>query len=194
MDGLLGPLLVTVLVLAAAGSLKTLRPQPTATVIAAFPLALGDPARVALARLLGIFEVAVSIWALTTLSSEAFAVVAGLYVLFAAFVLSSLSGSLPVASCGCFGSDDSPPTVGHLVFNAVAAGLASIAASQNMTWSEFDLDVIGSVILLVAVLAGTALSVLALAVLPSVLSLANGSSIPVRVFEVDPHLRNQVSR
>ena len=193
MHGLLGPLLIAALVLAAAGLAKTVRPRPAAAAISTLPLTVDGSLSVTLARMLGIVEVAVAVWAMVTLSAIALAFVAGFYGAFAVFVLLSLNGSVPAASCGCFGSDDSPPTVGHFVFNAVAAGLAIIGATQRIDWAQLNLSVGSFVVLSLVVSVGAAFSVLAMSVLPSVLSLANGTSVPVRNFEIDPHLRSQVN-
>jgi hypothetical protein len=54
--------------------------------------------------------------------------VAASYVGFAAFVGLAMSRGGVVASCGCFGRPDTPPTRLHLVVNVVAACLALAVA------------------------------------------------------------------
>jgi hypothetical protein len=54
------------------------------------------------------------------------------YAGFTAFVLRALVGSSPLASCGCFGKIDTPPTPGHVVVTAVLA-LASAGVATDAT-------------------------------------------------------------
>lgn len=44
---------------------------------------------------------------------------AGLYGAFGLFVAFALRRRIPIASCGCFGKIDTPPSLVHLVLNAV---------------------------------------------------------------------------
>jgi hypothetical protein len=53
-----------------------------------------------------------------------------LYLGFAGWVLVALRRDVPLASCGCLGKDDTPPTWGHMFMNVVAGGL-SLAAAAN---------------------------------------------------------------
>ena len=48
--------------------------------------------------------------------------VAVVYAAFAGFVALAMSRRLPIASCGCFGKADTPPTWIHLVINLAAVG------------------------------------------------------------------------
>jgi hypothetical protein len=51
-----------------------------------------------------------------------------LYLAFGIWVFVALRRDVPLASCGCMGKDDTPPTVGHLLMNALAAVLSLLAA------------------------------------------------------------------
>lgn len=59
--------------------------------------------------------------------------VALVYAGFAIFVALALSRRLPIASCGCFGKADTPPTASHLLVNIAAVGGAVIVASRGGT-------------------------------------------------------------
>jgi len=50
------------------------------------------------------------------------------YGLFAIFVTAALVRGWPLASCGCFGEPDSPPTILHVVIDA-AFGAGALAAA-----------------------------------------------------------------
>ncbi len=55
-------------------------------------------------------------------------VVGGFYVVFAGFVAAAMSGRIQVASCGCFGQEDAPPGMTHLVIDLVAAAVCLTTA------------------------------------------------------------------
>ena len=59
--------------------------------------------------------------------------VALVYAGFAGFVGLAMSRRLPIASCGCFGKADTPPTWIHLVINlaAIAGAIAYATAGGN---------------------------------------------------------------
>ena len=50
-----------------------------------------------------------------------------LYIAFAIWVSLALRSDVPIASCGCLGRDDTPPTRAHVLLN-VGAGLISAGA------------------------------------------------------------------
>ncbi|MGH3651097.1 MAG: hypothetical protein ACRDU9_10360, partial [Acidimicrobiia bacterium] len=74
---------------------------------------------------LGIVEVVVGV--------SAFFLPAGLfaqgllYLAFSIWVFAALRMDVPLASCGCLGKDDTPPSAGHLLMNTLAAVLSLIA-------------------------------------------------------------------
>ena len=125
MAALAGPYLVTATLLGAGGALKVVRPGPTAR-------ALGDmglPAPPALVRAGAVAEAGVALAALAGAGRSAAVLVAGSYLAFAGFVLVALRRGVPLSSCGCFGAQDTPPTVVHLVVNVGAALVAAAVAA-----------------------------------------------------------------
>jgi hypothetical protein len=106
------------------GLLKLRRPEPTVGALRA----MGLPARASLVRLLAAIELAVAVGAAALDSPVVAALVAASYAAFAAFVLVALVRHLPLGSCGCFGVEDTPPTVLHLLLNLGAAAVAAAVA------------------------------------------------------------------
>jgi hypothetical protein len=51
-----------------------------------------------------------------------------LYAGFAVWVFWALRSEVPIASCGCLGRADTPPTVAHVVLNVIAFSISSLAA------------------------------------------------------------------
>lgn len=118
-----GPFLAITALLAAAGVMKVYRPKYTAGALRA----AGLPASETLVRFLGAAEVGVGIAAIITGGSVWAAVTALFYLGFALFVVHALRRGIPISSCGCFGSPDTPPNVGHVVLDLVAVAVAAAA-------------------------------------------------------------------
>jgi hypothetical protein len=167
---LAGPFLVTVALLLAGGALKVVRPAFTARAMREMGLRVSPT----VVRAGAMAELAVAAGALVGGGRPLAALVAASYAGFAAFVLAALRRGVPLSSCGCFGADDTPPTIVHLVLNvaaALVAGAVAVGGSGAAGLAEVaNLD--GSVLLRVAFLASTAVSVwlayVALAILPKV--------------------------
>jgi len=121
-----GPFLAITALLAVAGAMKISRPKYTAGALRA----AGLPANDALVRLLGLAELGVGVAAVVTGSPVWAAATAAFYLGFAGFVVYALLSGAPISSCGCFGSPDTPPKVGHVVLDLSAAGVA-IAVNLN---------------------------------------------------------------
>ena len=121
LGGLLG---VVAGILAVGGMAKLRGPEATVPMLHA----LGLPGSTVLARLLGLIEVAVGVTAFLVGGRVAAAAVA---VLFAAFTVAVLRLSVggEAVSCGCFGRSSAPPTMVHVVVDAVAALAAAAAAA-----------------------------------------------------------------
>jgi hypothetical protein len=96
-----------------------------------------------MARLMGAAELIAGSAAIVVGGRAAAFVVGGFYAVFAGFVAAAMSGRVQVAWCGCFGQEDAPPGVTHLVIDLVAAtacvtaaiaapppGIADIVATQ----------------------------------------------------------------
>ena len=112
--------------LVAAGIVKVARPLPTARAM----YAAGLPGGSAIARGLGLAEVGVGTWFLVAPSAGSGGALAVLYLAFAGFIGFLLVARPGTASCGCGGASDVPPSVIHLVLNAVAA-VAAVAAALD---------------------------------------------------------------
>lgn len=86
---------------------------------------LGFPRLPGVGLAIGVAEVIVGIAALA--APPVLAIQGLLYALFAVWVLVALRSSAPIASCGCLGRDDTPPTGSHVFLN-VTASLLSFGA------------------------------------------------------------------
>lgn len=115
-----GPFLAISVLLAVAGVMKLYRPRFTAGALRG----VGIPANETAVRLLGAAELAVGTWAVVTGGPAGAAAVGVFYVGFAVFVVVALRSGSPISSCGCFGSDDTPPSIGHLVLDVMASLVA----------------------------------------------------------------------
>jgi hypothetical protein len=122
MDALAGPYLASAALLVAAGGAKTVDPLPLVRALRSS----GLPAPVLLVRAGAVAEVAVGLLAAATGSAAAAAGVALSYAAFTGFVVVALVRGGVLASCGCFGKADTPPTRTHV---AVTAGFALVAAA-----------------------------------------------------------------
>jgi hypothetical protein len=91
-------------------------------------------------RALGLVEIVTAGAVLATDAPPASVALATLYLGFAIFVGYALRSRLPVASCGCFGREDTPPTLVHLVVTLMgaAAGCASVVSPPGPVWSAID--------------------------------------------------------
>lgn len=85
------------------------------------------PHRVLLVRALGVAEVAVGVSGVVLGTWIPAAAAAVLYAGFAWFVVNALRKRLPISTCGCFGADETPPSIYHVVVN-VAAVLVMVLA------------------------------------------------------------------
>lgn len=54
-----------------------------------------------------------------------------MYVVFAGWVAAALRLDVPLATCGCLGKDDTPPSAGHLGLNLLAAVVSLAAAGSG---------------------------------------------------------------
>jgi hypothetical protein len=134
---LIGPYLAASALLVLAGSAKTLAPADTARALGHL---VGLPARLlrAAVRAGAIAETGVGLAALIFPRTATAALVAASYGGFAVYVGYARSRGGPLATCGCFGTPDTPATRLHVVLDlgfcasavavAVAAPLGSIAS------------------------------------------------------------------
>ncbi len=125
MHALAGPYLAAAVLLAAAGAAKLRDPLPLVRALRSARL----PASTRLVRALAGAELVLGLLALV-LGSRATAVLVCLsYLAFTGFVLLARRRGGVLASCGCFGRSDTPPTAAHVV---VTAALAAVAAAVGV--------------------------------------------------------------
>ncbi len=161
-----GSFIGAALLLGLGGAFELWRPVATVGALRA----VGVPASAPAVRLGGLIATVVSVGAVAWVSRPFALAVSGFYVLFATFVLVALRRHTPLQSCGCFGREDTPPTVGHLVLNTVAAVVAAVVALApgERGWASVHLDTNPLVVSLFVVLTATAalFAYLALALVP----------------------------
>ena len=127
------------LLLVGAGAAKLLRPRETALALvrAVWSHEASAPGRVAKTTvrvgaaaelLIGVADLARGGRILSLLVSLS-------YLAFGVFVTWALIGRRPLASCGCFGEPDTPPTAAHVAFCAVACLVAGLNSWHGPAWS-----------------------------------------------------------
>jgi hypothetical protein len=117
-------LTVAATLLLSAGVAKLARPQATAMALQLAGVHAGP--RLVRAGALG--EAALGAGALVV-GGRAWAIALGLsYAALATFVALALARSLPLATCACFGEDDTPPSRLHLIIDGAAVAAAFGAA------------------------------------------------------------------
>jgi hypothetical protein len=155
-DALAGPYLAAAVLLVLAGAQKARDPKPLVRALRSTGLRV--PA--AVVRAAAVAELGLGVAALTTRSALVAAGVAASYAAFTGFVLLARARGGVLASCGCFGKADTPPTRTHaVVTGALAVAAAGCAGAVTI-----------SVPLLAAATAVAATAYVALAVLPLVSS------------------------
>ncbi len=161
---------IALLLLAASGVAKVVDPNPTRGAMKA----AGLPSSAMIARLLGAVEIIASVVGLA-LGAWWIAPAALLYVGFTWFTLAAVRRRIPVQSCGCFGREDTPPSVIHVIYNVISVTALSVlvvTGAEPVPWSSQVEDL---VLFLGFGMVGAYLSYLLLARLPSTLSLAGTS-------------------
>ncbi len=166
MDALAGPFLAAAVLLVAAGGAKLADPLPLVRALRSARL----PAPAGLVRLVAAAEVLLGLAALLTGSRPAAALVAVSYAAFTAFVLLARARGGVLASCGCFGKTDTPPTTTHVVTTGVLAAVgAAVAVRPLGPLSDLLASSPGSGLPLLLVTAAVAVTTyLVLALLPLV--------------------------
>lgn len=124
------------------GAAKIVRPHDVTSAL----VDLGLPRVPAAGLVIGLVEVAVGVAALAY--SEALVVQGLLYSVFAGWVILALRADVPIASCGCLGRDDTPPTVAHAVLNVLAALVSFGAAVGHGLVFDSILQVVGQVVVI----------------------------------------------
>lgn len=164
MHALAGPFLAAAVLLAVAGATKVADPQPLVRALRSVGMRLPR----GVVRAGAVAETALGLAALATGARVAALLVAVSYAGFTAFVLLALRHGGVLASCGCFGKQDVPPTRTHAVLTGLlAAAAAAVAVRPVGNLLALLGDAPGSGLpLLVATAALAGVVYLALAVLP----------------------------
>ena len=127
---LIGLFLIAAGLLVAAGVAKAVRPDDTARAMAALlPGAPGPRPLRWLVRAGALAEAALGAVAIVFPRPLTAALVALSYLAFAGVVATARWRGGPLATCGCFGRPDTPPTVLHLMLNLALALAAAAFAS-----------------------------------------------------------------
>jgi hypothetical protein len=146
------PYLAATGLLGAAGAVKLVRPSNTAMALRA----AGLPSHRLAVRLGALTELSVAVAAVARPGLATGLLVAVSYGAFAGFVALALRRGWVIASCGCFGRPDTPPTGAHLLLNLAAAGCAAwwalappsslTAAFDHQPWGGFPLVLVTAVV------------------------------------------------
>src|SRR5690242_16119216 len=129
MEAATAPYLAAALLLAVAGVAKVREPLSLVRALRAAGLRVRAPLLARWVRSLALVEALVGVVALVRPEPVVAGLVALSYAGFTAFVLRALRSGSPLASCGCFGKVDTPPTPGHAAVTALLAVAAVLVAA-----------------------------------------------------------------
>lgn len=160
MEAATAPYLAGGLLLVAAGVAKAVEPLSLVRALRAAGLRVRAPLLARWVRLVAAAEAVLGVIAVVHPTPVVAALVALSYAGFTAFVLRALRSGSPLASCGCFGKTDTPPTPGHAAVTAVVAVSAVLVATGSAAPLDIPLAVVSAVLAYVGYVA--------LAVLPLV--------------------------
>ena len=163
MVALAGPLFMFATLLVVSGVPKLTDPVSTTRALES----IGLPPKRSLGRAVGVVEIIVGIGVIAIGGPVMAAALAVLYAAFAGFILIALRSN-KVKSCGCFGSDDTPPSLLHLTIDLGAAAVGAVLVAQPV---GHLLEVMGEtpwagIPFVLLVLIGTWLALIVLAILP----------------------------
>lgn len=182
---LTGPVLLAAVLLALAAPGKWRRPDDTVRALRAAGWGGGQAISRLAVHALAAGEVVLAAAVVLVPSRPVLLLLALAYLGFGGFVLIALRAGSPLASCGCFGRPDTPPTRVHLVV-VLAAALA--AAGAVVTGSASLGDVLasswGGLPLLAVVAVGSWLAWAALSLLPQLLAAARTPTAPSSTFRL----------
>ncbi len=162
---LMAPFLIACALLVGAGVAKAVRPRDTARALALLVhLPLGP--LVPLVRVGAVAEALLGLVALIAPRPGSAALVALSYLLFAVVVAVARVTGGPLATCGCFGTPDTPATAVHMALNVVLASAAAVvsvsAPTTGSLWTWSAGQPAHGVPLLLASALGTYLAYLAM--------------------------------
>jgi hypothetical protein len=146
MEAATAPYLAAALLLVAAGVAKALDPLSLVRALRSAGLRVRAPLLARWVRVLAAGEAVLGLLAVVRPGALVATAVAISYAGFTAFVLRALRSGSPLASCGCFGKTDTPPTPGHAVVTAVLAASAGLIAVGRAAALELPLVVVSAVL------------------------------------------------
>lgn len=156
--------------LVASGTAKLADPEPTTGAMRSARLPASKPITYAL----GVFEIVVGAAALMA-GGPGLVAAAVLYAGFSIFTFAATRKRIPVQSCGCFGRDDTPPSLIHVVFN-LSATVALLALTATGTGAvDWGLPTLQLALYLGFAALGAYVSYLMLSRLPQLLDLISTS-------------------
>ena len=131
---LAGPYLAGCILLVVAGCIKTARPADTARALVELTGSrIGSGQAREVVRVLAAGEAAVGVAGLLLPGTVTAVLVSLSYAAFTAVVAVARRRGGPLATCGCFGQPDTPPTRTHLVLTVVVATSAASVAVTAVT-------------------------------------------------------------
>jgi hypothetical protein len=148
-------------VLVISGITKILSPVPTSAALSD----VGLPSSIFYARCLGFLEVILGILGIT-FGGRYFPLFVGcLFAFFSIFMVIALRNG-HMASCGCFGSSNTPPSIIHLLANLGFMVISLIAIGTSGLSDTLEKQPASSVPFLISILLGALLIFLSLALGP----------------------------
>jgi len=126
-----GPYLAAAALLVGAGVAKARRPDDTARAVRQLTGRASLAAVSALVRCLAVAEALLGAAALAHPDPFSAALVGASYLGFTGFVLWARARGGALATCGCFGTPDTPPTIGHAALDAGFALSAALVALRG---------------------------------------------------------------
>jgi hypothetical protein len=160
MEAASAPYVAAALLLVAAGVAKAREPLSLVRALRAAGLRVRAPLLTRWVRLFAGLEAVLGAAAVLRPSAALAVGVACSYAGFTAFVVRALRSGSPLASCGCFGKTDTPPTPAHAVTTALLAVACALFAAGSPTRPDLPVLAVSAVLAYV--------SYVALAVLPLV--------------------------
>jgi uncharacterized membrane protein YphA (DoxX/SURF4 family) len=156
--------------LAASGVAKLVDPEPTTGAMRSARL----PASNLITYILGTAEVVVAVASLAV-GGVAVAGAAVLYGGFTVFTFAATRKRIPLQSCGCFGRDDTPPSLIHVFFNLAATASLLALAPIGANPIDWALPALQLALYLGFTAIGVYVSYLMLSSLPQLLDLSSTS-------------------
>jgi hypothetical protein len=160
MEAATAPYLAAALLLVVAGVAKAREPLSLVKALRAAGVRVRAPLLARWVRVFAAVEAVIGVVAVVRPGALVASCVAVSYAGFTGFVIRALRSGSPLASCGCFGKVDTPPTPSHVVATALLAVAALLVAVGPAASLDLPLVVVSATLAYV--------TYVALAVLPLV--------------------------